>query len=377
MTIFWVLAGVVAVVAVASFFWFARREVSQWIKDQISQSLRFATDDFLKLASERLGKERTQQLGDLEVRKKEVERVVQGLEKQLVKHEQLIKDLERDRAQKYGSLEQQLAQTAAETQKLHTTTTQLAAVLGNVKLRGQWGERTADDILRLCGLREHTHYEKQKNAPLGRPDFTFLLPDGHRCYMDVKFPLDNYLKWANCERDEERKSYKDQFLKDVRGHMKELELRDYAPSQEDAPDYVMMFIPNEQVYNLLNEWMPGLIDESLSKRIILCGPTSLYATIRLMWQAWQNYYHAETIGEIKKTVIEFQKAYEGFKGRFEELGKKLKDAAGHYDDITQKNYAQLDRKIQQIERYQKGEGVDARSPLEAVETRPMQELTHD
>lgn len=370
---------IVAIVAIVAFLFFARREISRWIQDQINRSLRSATDEFLKVITERLATERTQQVGDLEVRKKEVERVVQGLEKQLTKHEQLIKEFEKDRDKKYGSLEQQLAQTAAETQKLHTTTTQLAAVLGNVKLRGQWGERTADDILRLCGLRENTHYIKQKNAPIGRPDFTFLLPDNHRCYMDVKFPLDNYLKWANTEREEERRISKEQFLRDVRAHMKELERRDYAPSEENAPDYVMMFIPNEQVYNLLNEWWPGLIDESLSKRIILCGPTSLYATVRLMWQAWQNYYHEEAIGEIRKTVIEFQKAFAGFKGRFEELGKKLKDAQGQYEDITQKNYVQLDRKIQQIERYQKGEGSALHEPLpvQNTETLPIAELSHD
>ena len=374
----WMVWGLLGVLVVTVWTWIIRREVAGWIKDQIGRSLKEAQENFLHLASQRLATERSEHLGTLEIHKVELTQTVQGLQQQLQRYEQLLREIERDRAAKYGSLEQQLTTAVTETKRLQQTTSQLTAILGNARVRGQWGEKTADDILKLCGLQESIHYSKQKDAPIGRPDFTFLLPDAHQCYMDVKFPLDNYLKLVNSEREEDQRAYKEQFLKDVRGHMKELERREYASSGTGAPDYVLMFIPNEQVYGAINEWLPGLIDEALRKRIVLCGPWTLYATVRLIWDAWQHYYHEQTIGEIIKVVSEFQGGFERFKDRFTELGKKLTEAASHHADIVRIDYAQLDRKIEQIKRYKEGEEVPSHLGSEKEQAAlPIKELAHD
>lgn len=358
--------------------WIACRELARWMKDQIRLSLDHAQKTFLTLASERLATERSAQLGVFDVRKTQVDEAIQGLQNQLVRYEKLIRDFEQDRAKKYGSLEQHLTTAVDETKRLQQATNQFTAMLGNSKVRGQWGEKTADDILKLCGLQEGLHYSKQKNAPLGRPDFTFTLPTGHNYYMDVKFPLDNYVKFANCERAEDKRACQEQFMKDVRAHMRELEKRDYASVGSGAPDYVLMFIPNEQVYGIINEWLPGVIDEGLKKRIVLCGPWTLYATVRVMWEAWQHYYHEQAIGEIVKVVKEFQGSFERFKERFVELGKKLGEATSYHADITRIDYAQLDRKVEQIKKYKEGEGVELPAPLtkEPVVDR-IKELAHD
>jgi len=298
---------------------------------------------------------------------------------QLAKYEQLSRQVERDRSATYGALEQQLTMVQSETQRLQQTTQQLTSMLGNAKVRGQWGEKTADDILRVCGLREGVHYEKQRNAPLGRPDFTFHLPDAHVCYMDVKFPLDNYIKYCNSERDEDRKGSQEQFLKDVRNHLRALERRDYAQPASGSPDYVLMFIPNEQVYGAVNEWMPGLIDEALAKRLIICGPWTLYAQVRLMWQAWQSYYQVQTIGEIVGAIGEFLGTFRLFKERFAKLGDALKAAEELSRDIESKSFKQLDRRIERIQDLRIGQGLDAPPAATApvVETITVKELAHD
>ena len=61
-------------------------------------------------------------------------------------------------------------------------------------MRGQWGERMAEDVLRLAGFVENVNYRKQVQIEggTGRPDYTFELPKGHVLYMDVKFPLAAY-----------------------------------------------------------------------------------------------------------------------------------------------------------------------------------------
>ena len=369
----WLWGGVALLLAIGA-LWVTARECGRWIQAQVARSLKTAQDELVGLAAQQLALERAKARGELDVRKEAVDQTVRALEQQLAKYEQHLRELERDRAAKYGALQEHLEQAAAETQKLRVTTVQLASMLGNAKVRGQWGEKAAEDILRLCGLQEGIHYETQKQAPLGRPDVTFKLPQGQRCYMDVKFPLDNFVKLVNAERDEERRALREQFLRDVRGHMKELERRDYASGGAGQPDYILMFIPNEQVYGAINEWMPGLIDEGLRKRIILCGPWTLYAQIRVIWDAWQTHYHAQTVGEVMKIVSDFLGAFRRFKDRFAELGKKLADAMERHQDIARIDYAQLERKVEQIERYRAGQASEAAGSLPAASEGATAEL---
>ena len=84
--------------------------------------------------------------------------------------------------------------------------------------RGQWGERMAEDVLRLAGFVENVNYVKQTqlDGATGRPDFTFPLPKGHELYMDVKFPMAGYLRFLDATTDAERQAHRAAFLRDVR-----------------------------------------------------------------------------------------------------------------------------------------------------------------
>src|SRR5438445_18486 len=116
------------------------------------------------------------------------------------------------------------------------------------KARGQWGERMADDVLRLAGFVEHVNYRKQRAAAEGGiPDFTFLLPRGLELHMDVKFPLDNYVRCVEAGSEVDRRRFRDAFLRDVRQRVRELAVRGSAAG-EASVDCVLLFLPNEQLY---------------------------------------------------------------------------------------------------------------------------------
>ncbi len=341
---------------------------SRWLKRQFPdvarQALRDMGDDFLTVAKGKLELERVKGLGDLELKRQSVESAVTGLEEQLKKYEQLIKGFESDRERKYGKLEGELKRVMDGTDKLQQTTANLVAVLGNSRVRGQWGQKMAHDILRACGLQEGIHYQQEQEILTGRPDYTFLLPDEHQLFMDVKFPLDNYLKLVGSTSEDEQRRSRDAFIKDVREHMREMERRDYLAQSDRAVDYILIFIPNEQVYGLVNELMPNLLDECLQKKTILCGPWTLYAIVRVIWQAWQNYHFSLTIQDIAKAINGFLKDYGTFKERFAELGTLIQRVGEKYQDISTKSYSRLDNKIKRIEEYRKGQ----RLPEELPET---------
>ena len=132
-------------------------------------------------------------------------------------------------AQKFGQVDESLRSHVEITQTLSDSARALREAMASPTARGQWGERMAEDVLRLAGFVEHVNYEKQTqlDGAAGRPDFTFPLPKGHELYMDVKFPMAGYLRYLDASTDAERLTHRTAFMRDVRARVKELAKRDY------------------------------------------------------------------------------------------------------------------------------------------------------
>jgi DNA recombination protein RmuC len=321
-----------------------------------------ATDQFLSLAQSRLETEQVRAGGELDERRRAVEAAVGQLAQKLGTYEELMRQFEGDRTKKYGSLEEQLRRTAQTTDELRQTAEGLRAALSNPRARGQWGERMADDILRTAGLLENVQYLKNRaqETTATRPDFTFLLPDGHKLNMDVKFPLDNYLRMVNAGAEEEAARHKAEFLRDVKARIKELQKREYINPEENTLDYVLLFIPNERIYAFMLESAPGIVDEALAQKVVLASPFSLYAVLAIVRQSFENFHFAQTTQEVVKLISAFASAYEKFKERFLRLGEQLDRTAQVYQEIAGPSVKRLDQAIARIESARRGaEGAPA------------------
>jgi DNA recombination protein RmuC len=157
---------------------------------------------------------------------------------QLEQVSRFMSEVQAERAQQYGALANQLRMTGEQTAMLAQTTATLREALANTRVRGQWGERMAEDILRLAGFIENVNYQKQETIEGGstRPDFTFFLPRNLKLNMDVKFPLDNYLKLLEAPSDAERERLRAAFLRDIKNRIKEVTSRDYINPAQNTVD---------------------------------------------------------------------------------------------------------------------------------------------
>ncbi|MCK5580719.1 MAG: DNA recombination protein RmuC [Candidatus Omnitrophica bacterium] len=329
------------------------------LKDRVREEIKLSQDQFLQLAKQQFETEQKQAAGELETRKQAVDNTVKSLSEQLDKYQKIMREFEQDRTQKYGNLENELKNASQATAKLQETTSYLNNVLGNVKLRGQWGERMAEDIIQYAGLLEGVNYKKQKKLDKAttKPDFTFLLPDEHKINMDVKFPLDNYTKMVNAEVESEKESYQDEFLKNVKERIKEIQNRDYINPAENTLDFVLLFIPNEQVFGFIQETMPDLFDVALKQKVVLCSPFTLYAMLSVVRQSYENFLYEKNIKKIILLVDGFKKIYDRFKSRFEDLGTTIGKVEKQYSDLSEKSFKKLDAKIRHIDSYKKGSAL--------------------
>jgi DNA recombination protein RmuC len=324
------------------------------------------TNEFLKLAGETLSKQT--QLGekDLEGKKKLIDQTLEAMKEDLQKVEDLMTTFEKDREKKFGELANQLKTTGEQTGKLQETTNQLRVALASTKARGHWGERMAEDVLRLAGFVEGINYLKQKVLETvgKRPDYTFLLPQNLKVNMDVKFPLDNYLHYLEADGESDKEMYKDKFLKDARTRIKEVITKDYINPEENTVDYVIVFIPNEQIYAFIHENDSSVLDEALKNKVILCSPITLYAILAVIRQAVDNFNLERTSAQILSLLGAFNKQWSAFLISLEKMGKKIDEAKIEFNTLTSTRRTQLERPLSKIEDLRKQKGIPEASLVE-------------
>jgi len=326
------------------------------------------SDQFLKLANESLTRQTQTGEQHLEGKKKLIEQTLDSMKGVMNEVQGTIKEFESDRVKKFGELSSQLKSTAEQTERLRDTTDQLRSALASKDVRGQWGQRMAEDVLRLVGFIEGINYQKQKalDTTTTIPDFTFFLPQNLKVNMDVKFPLDNYFNFFKSESDIDKLTYKKKFLQDVRGRIKEVTTRDYINPADNTVDYVIVFIPNEQVYGFINENDREVLDDALKSKVIVCSPLTLYAILAVMRQAVDNFNLEKTASQILSLLGTFNNQWKAFLKSLEKMGKKIDEAHDEYNALTSTRRKQLERPLRQIEELRKQKGIPIDSQI--VET---------
>jgi len=350
-----------------------RRELSETFKSLSLEALSKNTDefmkradDFMKLAEEKLKLQTTEGKKELEGKKGLIDQSIQLIDKTLSEIKTKIDDVGK------GSIEVSTLIKKHEevTSKLKDTTEHLSHALASSKKRGEWGERMAEDVIRLIGMVEGINYIKQKTleSSQGRPDYTFLLPNKLKINMDVKFPLDNYMHYLNATSDHDRNRYKEELLRNTKVMIKQLTTRDYINPADNTVDYVIMFIPNEQVYSFINEADTTIMDEALKQKVILCSPFSLYAVLAVIRQAIENFNLERTASEILRLLGEFSKQWTVYKDKFRIMGERLDAAKREYETLITTRSNMLEKPLKKIEdlRNQRATGSEEKIKLDEV-----------
>lgn len=278
----------------------------------------------------------------------------------------LVTQLQQERAAQNARLTESLRGSADQQKKLLDTTQKLNDVLVNKQARGQWGERMADDILRAAGLSEGVNYLKQETTAAGtRPDFTFLLPDGQRLHMDVKFPLESYARHLEASSEiEERQAVKD-FGQAVRDHVKKIAAREAYRDAATTVGYVLMFIPNDGVYAFIHEHCREVFDDALKGHVVICSPSTLFAMLSLVRQAMDTVSLERSSQDILDHLARFTEEWQKYGKHFDKVGRHLDTLRNSFDELAGVRSRQLERQLDRIEELKKRSEPPALGPMRA------------
>ena len=254
-----------------------------------------------------------------------------------------IQDLNLDRVKQSERLETMLT-------SLNSSSSALRDILANTQVRGQWGERMAEDVFRLIGFVETVNYTKQTTVADGhsRPDFTILMPEGKKLNMDAKFPLTNYMKYVEAESEQEAQEYSRAFIRDVRDRAREVVGRDYINPDDNTLDYVLVFIPNEPMYHYIQQHGADVVEEALRNRVVLCSPISLFAILSIIRHALDNFAIEQASDEILSELAVFDRQWGNFVDQMETVGRRMESAQTAFESLKGTRTRALDRPLGRI-----------------------------
>ena len=317
---------------------------------QMQQAFSALAVDALDANSRRL----TEEAGKaLESKKALIDQAIVSVNDRLGRVNAYLQNLEAERKKEFGSLGTSIT-------TLSQTTGQLHAVLASTQRRGAWGERMAEDILRLAGMIEGVNYVKQSSeqAESGRPDFTFNLPNNLSVNMDVKFPLESYKAYLDADTEEASAAALRGLTAAVRGHIRDVSSRGYIDTKTTA-NYVIVFLASEQILSSVLSDQPDLVDEALGKRVVLAGPMTLYAMLSVIRQAAEAANLMTTAGEVIDLLGDFIVQWEKYNVEVEKLGKYIDQAHRQFETVSTTRTKALHRPLEKIEQLRQDTGDGA------------------
>jgi len=317
---------------------------------QMREAFAALASEALDANSRRLAEQTT---GVLDSKKQLIDQAVTATNERLEQVRAMLQRVETDRKADFGKL------TTSVT-SLSTTTGELHRMLASTQRRGAWGERMADDVLRLAGLQEGVNYAKQSGeAAEGRerPDFTFYLPNDLKANMDVKFPLERYKSYLDAETDAARQAELDELVKAVRGHVNAVAGRGYIDPKVPTVPYVIVFIPSEQIFSLVLGAKADLIDEALTRKVVLASPLTLFAMLSVMRQAAERANLMKTADEALDVISEFEKQWVNYNIELDKVGLKIKQTSAQFETVSGTRTNVLQRVLDKLEDLRNARGL--------------------
>jgi DNA recombination protein RmuC len=294
----------------------------------------------LSAAQERLVAAAAERLGHSEKASEEKLRaLLEPVGARLKAYEEQVGQLEAKRVDAFGQLTGLIEAMKAGQEEVRREAQRLGNSLTNApKARGRWGERALQNVLEQCGLSEHTDFELEHSLDTEegrlRPDAIVHVPGQKKLVIDAKVSLNAYQAAFEADDEGERKRHLDLHAKAMRGHVQTLGTKSYQSQFDEAPDYVVMFVPGEHFVAAALEADPELWDFAFRNKVLLATPTNLVAIARTVAQVWRQDTIAREAIEIGKAGAELYDRLAVAAEHLKRVGGGLETAVNNYNKFV-------------------------------------------
>ncbi len=303
-----------------------------------SQALRASTDEFLKLADQKIGNVHKEAAADLGKRQQALDSLVSPIKDTLSQLGTTLQETNRHQTADSSKLQTLLEQVGLTQQKLRLETENLVRALRSPGVRGRWGEVQLKRVVELAGMLEHCDFDEQPTAIADsgrlRPDLTVKLPGGHTIVVDAKTPLEAFLD-AQAATDAGVRSGKlADHVRQVREHIAKLGAKGYWDQFSSSPDFVVLFLPTDAIFLGALEQDAQLIEFGVRERVLIASPLTLIALLRAAALGWRQERLTINAEEISRIGRELYDRARTFADKFDAIGSRLDSAVKAYNDAV-------------------------------------------
>ncbi|QLC21424.1 DNA recombination protein RmuC [Parasphingopyxis sp. CP4] len=289
-------------------------------------------------------------------------------------YEEQVGKVEKERTEAYGNLTGLIDQMRAGQEGVRSETEKLVNSLRNApKARGRWGEQQLKNVLETAGLSEHTDFQTEVSVDSEdgrmRPDAIIRVPGGRALVIDAKVSLNDYQDAFNADEEEAREVALARHCTSMKTHIEGLSRKAYWSQFDDAPDYVIMFVPGEHFLTAALEHEPSLWDHAFDKKVLLATPTNLIAIARTVAAVWRQEGLAQEAQQIGQLGKEMYDRLAVAAGHMRTVGSGLTTAVNNYNKFVgsfERNVLSTGRRFAELNIEPGKNEIGDLAPIEAI-----------
>jgi DNA recombination protein RmuC len=276
--------------------------------------------------------------GEMARRAEEIKGIVGPVAEKLGRMESEIARLERERRQAQGELSQMVRQLGEGVGTLRQEAGNLVSALKRPSTRGAWGEIQLRNVVEMAGMVSHCDFVEQSTIQTGegvlRPDMLVRLPGGKLVVVDSKVPLDAYLSSIEASDEDQRALHSVRHARQTRDHIGKLASKGYQRQFDSTPEFVVMFVPSDGIYQAALAQDPALIEYGVQQQVLMATPTTLIGLLWAVHYGWRQELIAESAREIAESARELHHRLGRFVEPFAKAGRQLSSAVSAYNDAV-------------------------------------------
>ena len=298
--------------------------------------------------TERLGKLETEMIKSLGDFKNDINRSLtddfNGLNERIDYRLNLINDKVNERLDQnfertnktFASVLERLSKIDEAQKKIDTLSNDIVSlqtVLTDKKTRGIFGEVNLKHILvSVFGEGKDNIYRFQYTLSNGTiADSVLFAPEPIGVIaIDSKFPLEDYQSMVD-KKNPNKALAERKFKADMKKHIDAIASKYIIPGE--TTDQAILFLPAEAIFAEVNAYHQDIIDYAYSKRVWICGPTTLMSTLTTLQVIMKNIerdkYTKVIHQELKLLDVEFKR----YKDRWDKLSRSIETVSKDVKDI--------------------------------------------
>ncbi len=301
-------------------------------------ALKSSNEEFLKLASERMSGLHKDATSEISRKQQAFDDLVTPIRDVLHQVDLKLGEVEKNRMQTGAEISSLLEAIGRSQTQLRAETTNLVRALRTPTVRGRWGEMQLRRVVEMAGMLEYCDFDEQTSTDTEhgrvRPDLLVRLPGGRTVVIDAKAPLEAYLDAQEATDDQAREQKLADHSRQVRDHMTKLGAKGYWEQFHPSPEFVVMFLPGEAVFQAALQQDAHLIEFGVGTQVFPASPLTLIALLRAVAHGWRQERLTRNAEQVSKLGKELYDRVRQLTDRMETLRGRLDGTVRAFNDTV-------------------------------------------